>query len=268
MSACACSAARHDTKLVVLTGGPGAGKTAVLEMVRKTLCQHIAVLPESATILFSGGFPRHDTEAGRRAAQHAIFHAQRAMETMSIEEQTLAIGLCDRGTLDGLAYWPGGLDVACRALGISRDEELSRYQAVIHLRTPSARSGYDWSNPVRKESAVAAAALDERTLAVWEGHPRRVVIASEIDFLQKVARVVAAIRDELPACCRKHPIAELGEHVDLNGDACSPSAERAVRDSTGGGDRSKSGQSCISAGGEVVPQPSEVIEGGSHVRRY
>jgi predicted ATPase len=211
---------RHETKLVVLTGGPGAGKTAVLEVVRRTLCKHIAVLPEAATVLFSGGFPRHETDAGRRAAQHAIFHAQRAMETMAIEEQNVAIALCDRGTLDGLAYWPGGIEAACRALGISREVELSRYDAVIHLRTPSSEGGYNQSNPVRTESAHAAAALDDRILSVWHGHPHRTVVASERDFLQKVGRAVAALRDQLPMCCRQHPIAELGEVVHGHEAAC------------------------------------------------
>ncbi len=31
---------------MVLTGGPGAGKTAILELVRRTLCPHVALLPE------------------------------------------------------------------------------------------------------------------------------------------------------------------------------------------------------------------------------
>jgi predicted ATPase len=226
---CVCAEPRHECGLVVLTGGPGAGKTAVLEVVRRAFCAHIAVLPEAATILFGGGFPRHDTEPGRRAAQDAIFHVQRAMETISRDEHHVALALCDRGTLDGLAYWPGGVDAACAALRVRREEELARYRAVIHLRTPSARDGYDHSNPVRRESAAEAAALDDRILAAWAGHPRRIVVESEHDFLRKLARAVAAIRSEVPECCRAHPIAELGEapraHVGCGGsEDCAPAA--------------------------------------------
>lgn len=83
---CACAESSHACGLVVLTGGPGAGKTAVLEVVRRAFCKHIVVLPETATILFGGGFPRHDNDAGRRAAQDAIFHVQRALETMVRDE--------------------------------------------------------------------------------------------------------------------------------------------------------------------------------------
>lgn len=208
---CPCAMPRHECGLVVLTGGPGAGKTAVLEVIRHAFCPHVAVLPESATVLFGGGFPRHDTEAGLRAAQDAIFHVQRSMEFMSQEEGRVALALCDRGTLDGLAYWPGGLAAACSALHIERDRELARYQAVIHLRAPSMAHGYNHSNPVRRESATEAAALDARILAAWEGHPRRVIVESQDDFLQKVARAVAAIREQVPPCCRAHRIPELGE---------------------------------------------------------
>jgi predicted ATPase len=203
--------------LVVLTGGPGAGKTAVLEVVRRAFCEHIAVLPESATVLFGGGFPRHDTDAGRRGAQRAIFQVQRSMEEMCREEGRVAMALCDRGTLDGLAYWPGGIDAACDALGIRREEELARYQAVVHLRTPAAGQGYDHSNPVRRESATEAAALDARVLAAWEGHPHRIVVESQEDFLRKLARAVEAIRSEVPPCCRAHGIAELGEAATSGG---------------------------------------------------
>lgn len=40
-----------STDLIVLTGGPGAGKTAVLEFVRKILCDHVVVFPEVAAVI-------------------------------------------------------------------------------------------------------------------------------------------------------------------------------------------------------------------------
>jgi predicted ATPase len=224
MQGCACAEPKHPCRLVVLTGGPGAGKTAVLEVVRRAFCEHVAVLPEAATVLFGGGFPRHHTEPGRRAAQEAIFRVQRAMEAIAIGEGKAAVALCDRGTLDGLAYWPGGMAAACEALGISREAELSRYQAIIHLRTPPP-DRYDYSNPVRRESSAEALALDERIAAAWNGHPHRLFIASEDDFIAKIARAVAAIRAEVPPCCRAHRIAEIGEHggkLEASRELCRP----------------------------------------------
>ena len=70
--ACGCTARSHVPLLVVLTGGPGAGKTAVLEVIRRNFCEHVAVLPEAASILFGGGFPRRPDRNARAAAQRAI----------------------------------------------------------------------------------------------------------------------------------------------------------------------------------------------------
>lgn len=104
---CSCKKVSHDTQLVVLTGGPGAGKTAVLEFVRKALCEHIVILPEAASVLFGGGFWRLESDSAKRAAQRAIYHVQDEMQNLVLHEKRWSLGLCDRGTLDGLAYWPG-----------------------------------------------------------------------------------------------------------------------------------------------------------------
>ncbi len=103
---CRCALTRHPARLMALTGGPGAGKTAVLELAARSFCRHVAVLPEAASIVFGGGFPRHDTEPGRKAAQRAIYRVQWEVERLVVEEGEVAVALCDRGTVDGGAYWP------------------------------------------------------------------------------------------------------------------------------------------------------------------
>lgn len=187
----------HPERRIVLTGGPGAGKTAVLELVRHTCCRHTHVLPEAAGILFGGGFPRASSARIQRAAQRAIFFTQRELEA-SVPPGVVT--LCDRGTIDGAAYWPGPEDLWA-SVGSSHAEQLLRYDAVIHLRTPAPDRGYDRSNPLRIETAAEAAAIDERILAAWDGHPRRHVVEATPDFLAKVQRALALLREELPACC-------------------------------------------------------------------
>ena len=108
MKPCPCKEP-HERRQVVLTGGPGAGKTAVLELIRQSFCEHVKVLPESAGILFGGGFPRGDAPVVLRAAQRAIFFTQRELEA-TVEGSSVAIVLCDRGTVDAAAYWPGPED--------------------------------------------------------------------------------------------------------------------------------------------------------------
>lgn len=188
---------RDRPRRIVLTGGPGAGKTAVLELVRRALPGRVRILPESAGILFGGGFPRGDSPAQRRAAQRAIFYTQRELEACAEDSAEDSVALCDRGTVDGAAYWPGPGDL-WTAVGTTAHAQLARYDAVLHLRTPSAEQGYNNFNPLRVESAAEAAAIDERLLAAWAEHPRRFVIAATSDFLAKAREALAHLVELLP----------------------------------------------------------------------
>lgn len=199
---CYCKNAVHNTGLIVVTGGPGAGKTAILEAAKKHFCQHVAVLPEAASIIFGGGFWRLATDPARMAAQRAIFHVQREMEQLVLDEGNWALGLCDRGTLDGLAYWPGVEDMFWSQVGSGKATELNRYQTVIHLRTPSATMGYNHQNALRLESAEEALGIDGRIEKIWSQHPRYLQIPSSDDFLEKARAAIQAIEELVPECCR------------------------------------------------------------------
>lgn len=199
MDRCRCAGEHAKRRRVVLTGGPGAGKTALLELIRQSLCEHVHILPEAAGILFGGGFPRGSDPVVRRAGQRAIFHTQRELEAIA-EARDGALTVCDRGTVDGVAYWPGPADF-WSSVGTTHDAELHRYDAVIHLRTPPVEWGYDHKNPLRIETPREAAAIDELILAAWAAHPRRTIVDATPDFLSKAGRALEALRRELPPCC-------------------------------------------------------------------
>ena len=209
ISQCSCKRQTHSCKRIVITGGPGGGKTAVLEIARKNFCQHIAILPEAASILFGGGFPRGHSAATKKASQRAIFHIQKELEILTEEEGNSAIALCDRGTIDGLAYWTDTEELFWKEVGTSKEEELKRYIAVIHLRTPPLEHGYNHQNPVRIESASEAALIDIKIEEVWKDHPHRYFVTSENEFLEKVETAIRIIKSYLPECCQGHEIKEL-----------------------------------------------------------
>jgi len=186
---------------IVLTGGPGAGKTAVLEMLRHALCGHSAILPETASLLFRGGFPRDEAESSRCAVQRAIFHVQTEIENVYEARSSLHLLLCDRGTLDSVAYWPRSPESFWEELRVTREEELARYDVVIHLRTPTEEEGYH-TNGVRTETAAEAAAIDARILDAWRGHPRVHVLSPTRHFLEKARRVLAIVAREVPEECK------------------------------------------------------------------
>lgn len=196
---CTCTET-HRRRRVVLTGGPGAGKTAVLEMVRRSFCRHVHVLPEAASTVFGGGFPREDDAVCLAAAQRAIYFVQRELETIG-DNHNPAVVICDRGTLDGQAYWPYLSEEYLPALGTTLGAELDRYDVVIHLRTPTADHGYNHANPLRTETAVRAAEIDAAIFEVWKDHPRRFVVESSDDFMVKVSRALEIVRQEVPPCC-------------------------------------------------------------------
>jgi predicted ATPase len=206
----------HRRRRIVLTGGPGAGKTALLELVRQSFCSHVKVLPESAGIVFGGGFPREDDPACRRAAQRAIFFVQRELEATG-DVHNPAIVLCDRGTVDGLAYWPGSTDDFWCSVGTVPEHELARYDAVIHMRTPALQQGYNNRNPLRTESAAAAAVIDARIAEAWSTHPHRFIVESSTEFLDKASRALLILRDEMPECCRHHVIPGIPKLPGVNG---------------------------------------------------
>jgi ubiquinone biosynthesis protein UbiJ len=172
-------------------------------MARRYFCQHVAIAPEAASIVFGGGFPRSDLKKGRRAAQRAIFHVQRGLETVALQSHKTSVVLCDRGTLDGLAYWPGTHQSFCTEFGIDLEEELSRYSAVVHVEVPAFAWGYE-TNRIRKESVSQAREIDERIARAWRRHPRVMTISAQAGFLDKLAYAIELLRGELPSCCQTH----------------------------------------------------------------
>jgi len=190
-----------DCRQVVLTGGPGAGKTAILEMARKQFCKHVFVLPEAASIIFLGGFPRSPDVDGRRAAQRAIYGVQLELEHYARTREGIGLVLCDRGTVDGAAYWPGEIGDYWPALKTTAKAELDRYRAVIHVHTPSSTSGYNNDYHVRTETAEQAAAIDMRIAQAWSEHPHRFDVPATTDFLTKARRALEILESLLPTSC-------------------------------------------------------------------
>jgi hypothetical protein len=158
------------------------------------------VVPEAASNVFGGGLPRRHEVAWTKAAQRAIYHVQRELERAAVTDRPAVI-LCDRGTLDGVAYWPDGAERWAAELGTTIPAEQARYSAVVQLRTPPP-GRYDHRNPLRVETASEAASSDERINAVWAGHARHHSISSTQRFLDKLHLGLQAIEAEIPACCR------------------------------------------------------------------
>jgi hypothetical protein len=69
------------------------------------------------------------------------------------------------------------------------------------METPSANGGYNNENPLRAESPLEARVINERILDAWKDHPRRSIISSTTDFLDKAVATLKGIAAELATCC-------------------------------------------------------------------
>src|SRR5687768_8961030 len=179
---------------IVLTGGPGGGKTTAVDLFRREIGERVVIVPEAATMLFRGGFPRSNEIHARKSAQSAIFHVQRHLEDVQSALYPERILLCDRGTVDSAAYWPGGADEFFDFVGTSLAKELTRYDAVLFFETAAAGGmSIEGGNPVRIETNEQAVELDLRLRDLWLQHPRAIVVPRHPSFVKKIMLGLASL---------------------------------------------------------------------------
>src|SRR3954470_20854421 len=138
---------------IVLTGGPGAGKTVISRLIAERHPHLFALVPEAATQVYDALQTRWDLLdlLGRRDVRRKIYRLQVDQEDRTAAANPDKTLLLDRGTIDGAAYWPDGPTDYWRDVGSSPAVELERYDAVILLESSAALNLYDGdaSNPRR-----------------------------------------------------------------------------------------------------------------------
>lgn len=186
---------------IVLTGGPGGGKTTAADLFRREIGEQIVVVPEAATILFAGGFPRSTVVTAVEAGQTAIYSVQKQIENAQQALYPHRILLCDRGTVDSSIYWPHGEQDFFAKMNTSLEKEFSRYDAVVFFQTAAAGNvSIEGGNPHRNESLEQARALDKRLYEVWSQHHNFYYVNHNHSFLGKMnkgLKILKTIVDKL-----------------------------------------------------------------------
>lgn len=184
----------HDRCRIVLTGGPGGGKTTAADLFRREIGERVVIVPEAGTLVFGGGFPRSKNRAAIIAAQRAIYHVQRNLEDVQSVLFPGRILLCDRGTVDGAAYWPGDPHEFFYALDTTIETELARYDAVIFFESAAVGGmSIEGGNPVRNESLNEAVALDTKLRKLWSRHPHFTLVPHNPSFFKKISFGLASL---------------------------------------------------------------------------
>jgi hypothetical protein len=171
--------------VIVLTGGPGGGKTTLIEYLSRDpeWTASFVTLPEAAL------YARHlNIEPINKLFQRVMVCIQTALE----DAMNAALGpmdprtvLCHRGSLDPLAFWMReGWPVAefFNFTKTTRESHYARYAAVLHLVTnaldvPRERTRWpELNNPRAIEEAIE---IDVQLGRIWGGHPRYIRIGNE-----------------------------------------------------------------------------------------
>ncbi|MBV8780877.1 MAG: ATP-binding protein [Phycisphaerae bacterium] len=185
---------------IVLTGGPGAGKTVISHRLAREFPDRFILVPEAATQVYDALHTRWDKLdlPGRRDVQRKIYRLQVDQENRTALAHPNHILLLDRGTIDGAAYWPEGPDDYWRDVQSTPQRELQRYDAVIWLQTAAAICIYDGneSNFCRFEDADAAIRSGELLMRLWGDHPTLWTVAAFADLESKY-RAVVRVLDQL-----------------------------------------------------------------------
>jgi predicted ATPase len=183
---------------ILLTGGPGGGKTTLIERLKKTLKEKgfcPLCFPEVPTLLFEGGV---ELEMIQKPECLASFEEEVAGIQLRLElageslarylYQNQAVLLFDRGIPDIAAYMDqGDYEILLRSNRLTKKRALELYTLVIHMVSAADGAPEHYSNATnarRSESLNFARGVEKRTLAAYEHHPNRIVVPNVIDGQQ------------------------------------------------------------------------------------
>ena len=194
---------REITKIVI-TGGPCAGKSTAMSRIQQhfeEIGYRVLFVPETATELITGGVAPWScgTNADFQKAQITLqLEKERVFETAAstMNSEKILI-VCDRGIIDNKAYMSDSeFGDVISSLSKNEVELRDNYDAVFHLVT-AAKGAVEFyttaNNSARTETPGQAAALDDKLIAAWTGHPHFRVINNETDFDGKIRNLLLEI---------------------------------------------------------------------------
>ena len=187
---------------ILLTGGPGSGKSGIMELLKPEM-PDFQFVPEVASILIGqAGIHPGKTAGSVRRFQTTLYPIQVLFETTSTEiamddgKKGLVL---DRGRVDAAVYFSGGVEEYEKVLGTTVTRDYGEYDLVICLAVPPPEI-YEiirLNNPARGESYSLASYLGGEIREVWQNHHNFAYIPNLGSWEEKVAMVRSVIREFL-----------------------------------------------------------------------
>lgn len=194
-------------KRIVLTGGPGSGKTSVLNGINRVFSSEgykVIIVPETATELMNNGITFKDGSISLVDFQELVMRLQLAKEavvdrTIELANTDKILVVYDRGTIDNTAYINKEefKEVMARLNHVKSFAELmDKYDLVINL---IGREDFytTANNQARSESVSEALQLGDVTLKCWLGHKKLKVVMPKDTMEEKISEVLNAINEIL-----------------------------------------------------------------------
>ncbi len=189
---------------IVITGGPCAGKTTAMSWIQNAFTRlgyAVLFVDETATQLITGGAAPWLNASNRDFQWHLLelqAAKERAFEDIARTMKAAKVLIvCDRAAMDNCAYMTEQeFGWVLRQLRTNKVALRDQYDAVFHLVTAAkgAEKYYTLANnQARTETVEEAAALDDRLIAAWTGHPHLRVIDNTTGFEEKMLRLIREI---------------------------------------------------------------------------
>lgn len=185
--------------VILLTGGPSAGKTTVINRLLEAYGHLVAIVPEAATALFASGLRPPDSE-NVRLFQQVVLPYQQYNQSARINEALrngAKVVVLDRGLLDGAAYIDNGLEQVLSILGQTLDQVYQEVDLVLHLETVALyhpeRFGKAGNEHRIESDPQLAIDLDGRIREVWSRHPHWQLIDGSQGIEAVVEQVLEAV---------------------------------------------------------------------------
>ena len=182
---------------IVITGAPSSGKSTTMQLIRQQMSDKIIVVPESAAVLLSGGFPApsHDDIEQIRAFQLAIIQTHISLEEIfSKQNPTINWMLLDRTIVDGAGFWPDGADAYFKEFKVDPEKEFARYDFVLFFELPDKKA-FGGLNDLRFHNYEQSLESEKRLREVWSKHPRFIEIKATEIFEDKIQVAVGIINE-------------------------------------------------------------------------
>ena len=189
---------------IVITGGPCAGKTTAMSWIQNAFTKMgyaVLFVDETATQLITGGAAPWLCTSNRDF-QLQLLRLQQAKEKAFTEigkvlKENKVLVVCDRGAMDNCAYMTEqDFGWVLKEMQTNKVALRDQYDAVFHLVTAAkgAEKFYTTANnQARTESVEEAAALDDKLISAWTGHPHFRIIDNTTAFEEKMLRLIKEI---------------------------------------------------------------------------